>query len=112
MALTVSTKDAGDAVVVALRGELDIYTVAEFRHAAEGLLEAGRLVVLDLGEVTLLDSSGIGVLVSMLNRTRAGSGRMGIVCPVERLQRVFEITGLRDAFVLADDLEGVRAAFA
>ena len=65
--------------------------------------------MIDLTDVTLLDSSGLGALVSLLNRARAGEGQLGLVCPHRRLRRVFEITGLRRAFVFGDDLESVVA---
>ena len=68
--------------------------------------------MIDLTDVTLLDSSGLGALVSLLNRARAGQGQLGLICPHRRLRRVFEITGLRRAFVFGDDLESVRTALA
>ena len=68
--------------------------------------------MIDLTDVTLLDSSGLGALVSLLNRARAGEGQLGLICPHRRLRRVFEITGLRRAFVFGDDLETVSPALA
>jgi anti-sigma B factor antagonist len=69
-------------------------------------------LVLDLSDVTLLDSSGLGALVSLLNRARAGDGQLGLICPQRRIRRVFEITGLRKAFVFGDDLDAVVAGLA
>ena len=68
--------------------------------------------MIDLTDVTLLDSSGLGALVSLLNRARTGDGQLGLICPHRRLRRVFEITGLRRAFVFGDDLDDVLAALA
>ena len=68
--------------------------------------------MIDLTDVTLLDSSGLGALVSLLNRARTGHGQLGLICPHRRLRRVFEITGLRRAFVFGDDLDGAPAALA
>lgn len=95
--------------VVALAGELDIYTVPEFRSALDSPEAGSGRLVIDLTGVTLLDSSGLGVLVSMLNRTRSGEGELGLVCPQRHIRRVFEITGLRRAFVFGDSVEAVRA---
>jgi len=108
--LDVRTESAPDLVLVVLAGELDIYTVAGFRQEIESVDVGDSRLVVDLSEVTLLDSSGLGALVSLLNQTRSGSGQLGLVCPHRRLRRVFEITGLRRAFVFGDDVDEVRTA--
>jgi anti-sigma B factor antagonist len=107
MSLDVTTEARDGVTLVVLGGELDIYTVASFRNDLDQLDPAVIPLVIDLSEVTLLDSSGLGALVSLLNRARAGDGRLGLICPHRRLRRVFEITGLRRAFVFGDDLEAV-----
>lgn len=109
MGLTVTTEDREDLVVVNLGGELDIYTVPNFRQDIERYDPAERQMVVDLSEVTLLDSSGLGALVSLLNRARAGVGGLGIVCPHRHLRRVFEVTGLKRAFVFGDDIDAVES---
>jgi anti-sigma B factor antagonist len=110
VALDVSTAQRDDMTVVSLEGELDIYTVAGFRSELDRLDPADARIVIDLSEVTLLDSSGLGALVSLLNQAKGGSGQLGLVCPHRRLRRVFEITGLRRAFVFGDDVDQVRDA--
>jgi len=112
MSLDVTTEARDGVTLVVLGGELDIYTVAGFRQYLEGIDAAGAPLVIDLTDVSLLDSSGLGALVSLLNRVRAGDGRLGLICPHRRLRRVFEITGLRRAFVFGDDLDAVLAGLA
>lgn len=112
MGLSVSTNPSDDMVILALDGELDIYTVGGFRQESDKIDPSDVQVVVDLTNVTLLDSSGLGALVSLLNRARAAGGLLGIICPQRHLRRVFEITGLRRAFVFGDDLDGVKAALA
>ncbi len=112
MGLSVSTKPSDDLVLLSLDGELDIYTVGGFRQESDKIDPGATQVVVDLTDVSLLDSSGLGALVSLLNRARAAEGLLGIICPQRHLRRVFEITGLRRSFVFGDDLEGVRAALA
>ncbi|MCU0307862.1 MAG: STAS domain-containing protein [Thermoleophilia bacterium] len=112
MGLTVTSDPREDLVLVTLSGELDIYTVPSFRQDLDRFDPAEVQMVIDLTDVTLLDSSGLGALVSLLNRARGGTGRLGLVCPHRHLRRVFEITGLRRAFVFGDDLDAVRAALA
>lgn len=112
MGLSVSTKPSDDLLVLSLDGELDIYTVGGFRQESDKIDPGATQVVVDLTDVSLLDSSGLGALVSLLNRARAAGGLLGVICPQRHLRRVFEITGLRRAFVFGDDLDGVRAALA
>ncbi len=112
MGLDVSTKRRDGITVAVLSGELDIYTVAGFKQALDDVDPASDVLVIDLSDVSLLDSSGLGALVSMLNQARAGDNPLGVVCPHRRLRRVFEITGLRRAFVFGDDLDAVRGALA
>jgi len=110
MGLEISTHEHGTASVIALSGELDIYTVPAFRSALDVHDPLRSRLIVDLSEVTLLDSSGLGSLVSILNRTREGQGQLGLVCPQRQIRRVFEITGLRRAFVFGDDVSSVDTA--
>lgn len=105
----VATHAEGNLLVVAPRGSFDIYSMPVLRAELDRLAEGGDLVV-DLSEVTLIDSAGLGALLRLRNRARhAGSGRFGLICPRKRLRRVFDITGLRSEFVIGHDLDAVRA---
>ncbi len=110
MALDVSTTEHEQLVVVTLAGEFDVYTVAAFRTELERVGQIDRGVIVDLTGVTLLDSSGIGALVSLLNQARSDGGKVGVICPRATLRRVFEITGLRSAFIFGDTVDAVRVA--
>jgi len=112
MGLTIDRRTDGELTILQLDGELDIYTVGGFRQESDKLDPAESQIVVDLTGVTLLDSSGLGALVSLLNRARAAGSPLGIVCAQRHIRRVFEITGLRRAFVFGDDLNGVREALA
>lgn len=99
----------GDLRVVALRGTLDIYSLPGLRPELEHLADEDALVI-DLSEVTLIDSAGLGALLRLRNRSLGqGPGRFGLICPRRRLRRVFDITGLRGEFAIGPDLDAVRA---
>lgn len=109
--LSVSIRVHDDLVLVTLSGPLDIYTVPRFRRDLESHAGEHDQIVIDLSEVTLIDSSGLGALLSLRNRAqRDGPGGLGLICPRRRLRHLFEITGLRQAFSFGSDLAGVRAA--
>ncbi|MDA2953312.1 MAG: STAS domain-containing protein [Actinomycetota bacterium] len=108
MGLEVATGDRDDLVVITLRGELDIYTVPGFRRDI-GQVDAAR-IVLDLNEVTLLDSSGLGAIVALRARAAEGSGGVAIACERQQVLRVFDVTGLRSAFPIGSDVDAAIRA--
>jgi anti-sigma B factor antagonist len=81
--------------VVAVRGEIDIFTAPEFKERIGAAIDAGRrLVVVDLGETSFIDSSSLGVLISAHRRLNARSGRLIIACDVAAVRNTFRVTGL------------------
>src|SRR4051794_3188415 len=81
--------------VVAVRGEIDIFTAPEFKARISAAIDAGRdLVVVDLGETTFIDSSSLGVLISAHRRLAGRDGRLVIACDVASVLNTFKITGL------------------
>ena len=78
MELSVTTSRQDDVSVVTVAGEVDVYTAAQLRTALDEEIAAGRAwLVVDLDEVSFLDSTGLGVLVGRLKLVRntpAGCG--------------------------------------
>jgi len=105
MGLELATHRRGGLAVVMLSGELDIYTVPVFRR---GVDEAGCTgVVLDMHEVKVLDSSGLGAIISLKGRLPTEGRGVAIVGATPQVLRVFDITGTRDSFAFADGLESL-----
>lgn len=74
---------------VRLAGEIDTYTVPQLRRAFEKVVTgAGHKVVVDLQEVTFLDSSGLGAIIGLHRRVVAGDGQLELVCTGMPLQLV------------------------
>lgn len=64
-----------DATVLRIEGELDAVTVTELRPTIDQLAgEAHKLIVVDLRSLRLIDSSGVGAIVSLYKRIRAAGG--------------------------------------
>jgi anti-sigma B factor antagonist len=82
---------AGTTTVVVARGELDLACRDSFR---EVLADVSGAVVVDLEEVTFLDSSCIGVLAGAAQRLHDDDGDLRIRRPADVPRRALEITGL------------------
>jgi anti-anti-sigma regulatory factor len=61
-------------------------------------------LVVDMAGVDFLDSTGLGVLVGGLKRTRAHEGTLQLVCDQEKILKVFRITGLTKVFPIHSTL--------
>jgi anti-sigma B factor antagonist len=101
----------GDSMhVLSLRGEIDAHTAPKLGSRLLGLAEEGkRGVVIDLSDVTFMDSTGIGVLLHALRHFSLRHGRMVLVCPTERVLRPFQITGLVGRLTIFDSREQALA---
>ena len=95
---------SADVTVLRFTGEIDRVTAVQVQSAVLGVLrqDPPREVLLDLGAVSFLDSSGIRALLTC--QKRAGQG--GVVVEVSRahdiVRQVFGITGLLEVFNVAD----------
>jgi anti-sigma B factor antagonist len=101
----------GGYAVLAVRGEVDVYTAPRLRERLIELVSQGsHQVVVDLEGVDFLDSTGLGVLVGGLKRLRSHDGDMILVCTQPRILKVFEITGLTKVFSIHDSVESATLA--
>jgi anti-sigma B factor antagonist len=102
--------DHGPDTVVAPAGELDIYTIPALRETLLDLIAADRTrIVVDLGAVTFLDSTALGVLVGAYKRLATMGGRLRVVCPAGPLAEVFRVTGLDGVLPLSATIEDALA---
>ncbi len=111
MDLSLENTAAGDLMVVAVRGEIDVYTAPKLRDRLLELINSGQYhLVVNLEAVDFLDSTGLGVLVGALKRVRSHEGTLRLVCTQERLLKIFRITGLAKVFPIFDSLEEATSA--
>jgi|SRR5271166_672562 len=104
------TTDAG-LPVVAVAGEIDVATAPGLRERLQALVAAGNAtIVVNLLEVSFLDSTALGVLVGVLKRCREAGGDLRLVVSEPRILKVFEITGLTDVFAIYADVAGATTA--
>jgi anti-anti-sigma factor len=96
--LTVEPAADGTAVV-AITGELDLSTVPALRGALAGARErSARRVVVDLTDVTFVDSVGVGAILQAKRRLGAGGDLSVVVAPETYARVIFDAVGV-DALV-------------
>jgi len=79
--VSVSVSSAGPVTTARLSGEIDTYSVPDVRAAFERLpVVSGGTVVVDLRDVTFLDSSGLGAIIALYHRADASAARLRLVC--------------------------------
>jgi anti-sigma B factor antagonist len=96
----------GERHVLAVRGEIDLFTAPELKQVLAESIEAGRIrIVVDLAETTFLDSTALGVLIGAVKRLRSREGALAIVNVDENIAKTFEITGLDQIFTIVPTRE-------
>jgi anti-sigma B factor antagonist len=90
-----------DAYVIALAGEVDLYTAPEFKQQLLDVIGKGaKHVVVDFSDTTFIDSTTLGVLVGGVKRLRTNDGQLSLVCSDRNITKIFEITGLDRVFTI------------
>jgi anti-sigma B factor antagonist len=85
-----------DTHVLAPHGEIDALTAPTLGRRLLRLADEGKTgVVVDMSQVTFMDSCGIGVLLNALGCLSTRHVGLVLVCPTERVTRPFEVTGLK-----------------
>jgi anti-sigma B factor antagonist len=84
---------------VRLAGEIDVTTVVQARTLLGDAItdNPGAVITVDMADVSFLDSTGIGVVVSALKRARHGGGDLRLVRVQPQVFKVFQLTGLTRA---------------
>ena len=94
-----------DAVVVAVTGEIDLFTTPEFKEAvATAMSLDADAVFVDLTRATFLDSSSLGVLIGAHRRLSRRGRRLTIACDQPQILKVLRVTGLDGVFDIVDSI--------
>jgi len=99
-----------DVSVFSMDGEL---TVGNRQDLKRGVLDAvangDRKILIDFAQTSYIDSSGLGVLVSLSKRIRESGGELRLAALNEDLGTLFELTRLDTLFSIADDRSAALA---
>lgn len=87
-----SSDDRGGYHLCRLTGEVDAYTVGEFRETL-ATIENVRWLIIDLSEVPFMDSAGLGALIGAIRRVREADGDVAVVSNTAGLNKLLHTTG-------------------
>ena len=95
MIMQIATTPGSDRYLITVSGEVDLATSPDLDTAVIAAIDSGTSsVVIDLTDVSFMDSSGLGVMVRALKRCREAENDLDLVITNERVLKVFGITGL------------------
>jgi anti-sigma B factor antagonist len=103
--LRIDEREVGDVTVLTLAGEitLDDGDLVFGRYVDQVVARKRVKILVDLAEVTYIDSSGIGMMVAELRMVRKNGGDMRLLRLSSRGQRLFSLLKLRSTFETFDD---------
>jgi len=111
-ALTIRVRRERGYEMVAVAGEVDIATVSRLRERLFELAASGRTLVVDLDQVSFIDSAGLAALVGTAKRAAAHGASLQVVCARPRTRQLFRLTGLDGRVPLASTLDGALKSMA
>ncbi|MGY0234245.1 STAS domain-containing protein [Longispora urticae] len=96
-ATVITTKSAGDGVLIAVHGEVDLGCHDTLFTVLHDAITAGRIhLTVDLSGTTFLDSGGIGVLIAGRNAANAAQGTLTVTGATGLVARILKMTGVWD----------------
>jgi anti-sigma B factor antagonist len=110
LSLSISTETQGEAVVVHLSGDLDVYTAPRLKEALELSSAGAARVIVDLSGVPFIDSTALGVLVGALQVAQSNGGDLRLVVGDAFLLKIFRITGFDGMFSIYPKVEEALSA--
>ncbi len=113
MSMKATTRQANDVVIVDLSGQIKLGEGASIlRDTVKDLLSKGqKKILLNLGDINYIDSSGIGELVSAFTSVRKQDGELKLLHLTKKVHDLLQITKLYTVFDVLDDETAAVAAF-
>ncbi len=106
----VTDSERPGVAVLDVRGEIDVATSPELQEILVELIGRGpELLIVNLTDVSFIDSTGLGVLVGAVRDVRAGGGDLRLVVTEPHIMKLLELTGLDEVFsVVSNASDAVR----
>lgn len=109
--MSIRIKYEEDYVIVLPDEEIEVYNISEIKEVLFDIIEKGnRRLVMDMSRVEYIDSSGLGVLVSVLKKVKHAEGKLVLISPKSSVKQILSLTNLDKVFNIQDNLENAVEA--
>ena len=99
-------KNQGQAVIIELAGEIDIKCSGKIKNKIKEIYEdKPHTLIVDMTEVSFMDSSGLAVLVGALKQSRVNNSKLKLAGMTKDVRSIFEICKLETIFEIFDTLD-------
>ncbi len=101
---------SGEISILKFDGEIIFEKSNDIKNKAKELLAANQVdkVIIDLENVPYLDSSGIGVVISLFKNVRERQGELVVAAPTEKVEKVIRLTMLDQIIKVYADVEEAK----
>lgn len=104
--MSIKIKYEESYVIVLPDEEIEVYNISEIKEVLFDIIEKGnRYLVMDMSKVEYIDSSGLGVLVSVLKKVKHAEGKLVLVSPKSSVKQILNLTNLDKVFNIQDTLQ-------
>ena len=113
MDLDIDVRKQDNFTVIAVKGEIDLYSVKQLKEKVAFEIDDGRQarIVMDLNDVKYIDSTGLGILIGIKRRCSEKNGELLLVFESERITNLFNITGLQNVFSIFKTVDEAGKSF-
>ena len=110
MSLKITNTIKDDVAVLSINGEVDMFSSPQARNAIMELVKKRvPKVIVELSEVTYMDSSGVATLIEGLQLCQKYNGLLVVAGLRDNVREVFELTRLDKIFKIYTDVEAAKA---
>ena len=110
MNITESTQN--NIRIIQPQGRIDSEGALDLEMALHEVVEGGSYqVILDLSQVSYINSAGLRILADMLTRTQGSGGDLLLASPSQKIRRILQIIGFDNFFRMFDDVDTAVGAF-
>ncbi|WP_438434551.1 STAS domain-containing protein [Gorillibacterium sp. sgz500922] len=105
----IHVQETNDSHTVFVSGELDLAVAAQFRSVIEPLLPSDKEVILNLEDLSYIDSTGMGIIIFFLKERSEGGKALSVQNVPQKIKKLFDLTGITRFLPVHDGPAATRA---